>query len=502
VQSGAAAEILTDLFGDDVAFTDHTHARRDYAPRSFSSFWDAAEEAAISRLYGGIHYRAAIEFGLEQGRAIGQVVNALPMREPVESQSPPADTYDSDVATAWSELQLMLIRTTPGFSPPVAARALGCSGLVLYESVVGGMPGHRSLAGAITDLTALPARARGAVHHWPLAANAALAEASRLLWPNVSAANRTAIDALEARQDAWLRVAIAEPVRDRSIRYGRAVARAIAYWSRSDGAVDAHLNNFPREYSPPVGPGLWVPTGPGFSPALQPYWGQNRCFALPAADACDPGAPPPYSVDLRSRFYAEALEVYDTTTNLTAEQMLIARWWADDPGATATPAGHSISILTQVLRKEKAKLGAAAVAYAKVGIALADAFISCWESKFRYNLLRPVTYIQQNIDPAWTSPIVTPPFPEYSSGHSVQSGAFAEVMTGIFGPDYAFMDDTNTRLGLAPRHFTSFHHAAEEAAVSRLYGGIHYRAAIDIGVQQGRAVGRHVLALPFERARQ
>src|SRR5690606_29093129 len=98
------------------------------------------------------HYRAAIEFGLDQGRAIGQVVNALPMRDPVESGSPPADTYDSDVATAWSELQLMLIRTTPGFSPPVAARALGCSGLVLYESVVGGMPGHRSLAGAITDL--------------------------------------------------------------------------------------------------------------------------------------------------------------------------------------------------------------------------------------------------------------------------------------------------------------------------------------------------------------
>ncbi len=245
-----------------------------------------------------------------------------------------------------------------------------------------------------------------------------------------------------------------------------------------------------------MGPGLWVPTPPGFLPALQPFWGSNRPFALASGSACDPGSPLPYSEEPSSAFYAESIECYEVATNLSPEQPAIAQFWSDDPGLTATPPGHSVSILTQVVRDGGFTLDVAAEAYARLGIAVADAFIACWNTKYRYNLLRPVTYIQRQIDPAWSPLLVTPPFPEYTSGHSVQSAASAQVLTDLFG-DVAFTDHTHDDRGLAPRFFNSFFEAAEEAAVSRLYGGIHFRTAIALGLEQGRCIGQHVSGLEF-----
>jgi hypothetical protein len=183
---------------------------------------------------------------------------------------------------------------------------------------------------------------------------------------------------------------------------------------------------------------------------------------------------------------------------LTSEQNAIARFWADDPARTATPPGHSLSILTQLLVSEDSSLLDAAEASARLGIAVCDAFIACWHTKYRYNLLRPITYIRAHIDPTWGSPlpVTTPPFPEYTSGHSVQSGATAEVLTALFGRR-SFTDHTHDALGLPARTFDSFDAAAEEAAVSRLYGGIHYRSAIERGLEQGRAIGIRVAALPM-----
>jgi hypothetical protein len=196
------------------------------------------------------------------------------------------------------------------------------------------------------------------------------------------------------------------------------------------------------------------------------------------------------------------LEVYITGKELTPEQFTIARFWADDPGRTSTPPGHWISILNQVLVQDEARLSLAAEAYVKVGMALADAFITCWHTKYLYNLLRPITYIQTQIDPTWNTPAITdavntPPFPEYTSGHSVQSAAAAIVLTSLFGDNYAFVDNTHANLGFSARSFASFQMAAQEAAISRLYGGIHYRAAIESGLEQGECVGEQVLALQF-----
>lgn len=148
------------------------------------------------------------------------------------------------------------------------------------------------------------------------------------------------------------------------------------------------------------------------------------------------------------------------------------------------------------MRARGYSLDVAAEAYARVGIAVSDAFIACWNTKFRYNLLRPVTYIRRLIDPTWSSLLVTPPFPEYRSGHSAQSGASAQVLTDLSGP-LAFTDHTHDDRGLPPRTFSSFFEAAEEAALSRLYGGIHFRTAIELGLEQGRSIGREVSNLRF-----
>ena len=176
-------------------------------------------------------------------------------------------------------------------------------------------------------------------------------------------------------------------------------------------------------------------------------------------------------------------------TELSPEQEAIARFWSDDPGATPTPPGHWISILTQVVRALDLPLDRAAEAYALVGIAVADAFISCWNAKYRDNVLRPVTYIRRLIDPDWTPLLITPPFPEYTSGHSVQSAAAAHVLSKLFGR-LAFTDRTHERRGLAPRSFGSFMEAAREAAISRLYGGIHFRAACERGFDQAICIGK------------
>lgn len=405
---------------------------------------------------------------------------------------PAASAYGADVPAAWFDLSLVLVQTTPGFSPPVASRAFGYTGVALYEALAPGMPQRRSLAGRLNGLTRSPRPADPACH-WPTVANTAIASILRLLFPTTSGSNAAALDALELRFSTQARAMLPPGIYRRSVLRGADVARHIFDWSTTDGGHEAFLRNFPP-YIPPTGPGLWVPTPPGFLAALQPYWGSNRPFVLPSGETCSPGPPPPYSEDAGSAFYSEAYECYRAVNQLTPEQEAIVRFWSDDAGQTSTPPGHSISILTQVVRALELPLDRATEAYAKVGIAVADAFISCWHTKYRDNLIRPVTYVRRLIDPSWTPVLITPPFPEYTSGHSVQSGAAAQVLTDLFG-DLPFTDHTHDARGLPPRSFRSFMEAADEAAISRLYGGIHFRAAIDRGVEQGRSVGKYVTAL-------
>jgi hypothetical protein len=409
------------------------------------------------------------------------------------------ENFNAGVATAWFDLSRTLARTTPGFSPPVASRAFAYAGIALYEALVPGSRGYRSLQHVLPGLRVDKRTDRSL--DWPTVANSTLATMMRLLFPTTSDANKADIDSLEASFADRSRRQTTRSVAMRSDALGRSVAQSVFGWSRRDGGHEAYLRNFPPDYVAPVGPGLWVPTPPSFQSALQPSWGRNRCFAIASGSGCPPRPPTAYSEDSSSTFFAEALEVYEAVNNRTPEQEAIARFWSDDPGVTSTPPGHSISIATQVLRLERASLMVAAETYAKVGMAVADAFISCWDEKYRYNLVRPVTYIRALVDPDWLPLLNTPPFPEYTSGHSAQSGAAFQVLADLFGDRYSFDDHTHDERGLAPRHFDSFSRCADEAAISRLYGGIHYRPAIDRGLEQGRCVGRAVSDLPFRRGR-
>ncbi|MFN8439948.1 MAG: vanadium-dependent haloperoxidase [Caldilineaceae bacterium] len=418
-----------------------------------------------------------------------------------------AVTQDSDaqVATTWFDLYLHLIQTTDGFTPPVAARALGYAGVTLYEAVVPGMTDHQSLAGQLNDLTTLPTPEAGKTYHWPSVANSALAYITRELFINTSRENERVIHALERQLAAGFQAQADQATLDRSIEYGHTLAEAIYQWSLSDGGARGQLHNFHDDYLPPQGAGLWIPTAPKFQRSpLQPYWGDNRPFVLQNGNMCDPPPPLTYSEQPTSTFYRQAMEVYTTVQNLSAEQETIALFWADDAGRTPTPPGHSIAIVTQILKDGHASLALAAETYAKVGIVANDAFISCWRTKYTYNLIRPISYIQRVIDPTWntpnlTDPVTTPPFPEYTSGHSVQIGAVATVLSDLFGKAYHFTDHTNDQRGFLARSFNSFDEMANEAAISRLYGGIHYRQAIEAGLAEGKCIGKQVNALKMKK---
>jgi hypothetical protein len=415
--------------------------------------------------------------------AVAAVVNPFSSPWAYAGVAGGTDQYDAAVAHAHVGAALRIIETTPGFTPPVASRFLAYLGTALYAAVAPGMPGYHPLVGLVSEFPAVPETPHGGVH-WPTVANHAIGTALVSMVP-VSSPAAALIGTTVAEQDR--NNPLPAPLRRRSIERGETVGRAVAAWAAVDGGHNGHLTNLPAGYTSPVGPGLWEPTPPSFQTIpLQPFWGTNRRFIHAV---CEASAPPVYSVEPDSVFHGYAEEVYLVGQNLTAEQAEIALYWADDPG-TITPPGHSLSMTTQVLAHQGASLGLAAETLFRVGCAVADAFIHCWYTKYTWNLLRPVTYIRAHIDPAWSPLVTTPPFPEYNSGHSIQSAAWAEVMTAHFGSDYVFTDHTHDRLGLESRNFSSFHRAAQEAAVSRLYGGIHYRFGNQSGLETGRCVGR------------
>jgi uncharacterized repeat protein (TIGR01451 family) len=405
-----------------------------------------------------------------------------------------ASTYNSFVVNRYYQLELQLIPTTSGFTPPVASRAIGYTGMALYESVVKGIPTYQSADGilnglgpnAITDAGAGP-------YHWPTAANNALANVIDSLFGNANAANKALIRNLKDSINTALQSQIPAANYNNSVAFGTQVAQDVFAHSKTDGGHAAYASNFPASYVPPTGAGLWEPTPPAFaSIPLQPYWGSVRPFV--ADNVVSPAflsSHPTYDETVGSPFYQAANEVYQTVNALTQAQKDIANYWADG-GGTVTPPGHSISILNQIAIAENLNLEEAVLAYSKLSMSQMDAFISCWKTKYTYNLMRPVTYIRDQIDPTWSSLIATPPFPEYASGHSTQSGAFQTVMNSIFGANYTFTDKTHGALHGGPRTFTSFNQAAAEAAISRLYGGIHYTFGNQSGLLAGTYVGQNV----------
>lgn len=419
------------------------------------------------------------------------------------TMSVPAEAYSAEVATEWFGLALLLAQQTPGMSPPVASRALAYLGLTLYESVVAGMPDHRSLTGQLNELQSLPWAQPDEALHWPTVAHSAMAAMTRMMFPHASAENRARIDLLE--RSLPLKLArdfdpqrVGADMRTRSETFGKLMAMAIMTWARTDGGHEAWgpLRRHQANYVPPSGAGQWTPTAPAFGAPLLPWWGGVRPFALNSAGTCPAPTPPAFEERASSVFQRETEEVLRLSQAATQEQRQVSLYWADDPLKTPTPAGHWGFIATDQLRQTQASLARAARVYARLHLALADAFIASWETKYSVNRMRPVTAVQLTLDSQWVPTLMhTPPFPEYPSGHSVLSSAAAAVLEHEFGTRTRFTDNTHNDRGWGPRSFASFRAAADEAAVSRLYAGIHFRSGVEGGKVQGRCVAERALGL-------
>jgi len=401
------------------------------------------------------------------------------------------------VLSGWYHLILKLVRHTATYSPPLASRNFAYLGVASYEAAASGDEHLASLAGQLRDLKPLPSRDKGKAYDESLVLNATMAQSMQNFFGNTGPSGQNALRAMNARMEHDVAQGVAADVARRSTAYGKAIAAHIFAWSKSDGGASITNMGFPLKYELKPGPAHWVPTNQqGIQQVpLLPYWEKNRPFAMPAAATCDLPPPPEYSEDKASEFYKQALEVHDTKNNLTPEQKAIARFWSDDPMLSPTPPGHWVSIVMQIAERDHMPAAKTADALARVGVAVADAFIGCWHTKMEYDLVRPVTYIKRVIDPKWETLLITPPFPEYASGHSVQSGAAAAVLDKLLGDHFAFDDSTHVQDNIPTRHFASFDDAAKEAAVSRLYGGIHYRAAIERGLDQGHCIGAYAAAL-------
>ena len=385
------------------------------------------------------------------------------------------------------------------FSPPVASRIYAYSCIAGYEAMVPFNSNYVSLSGQLTGFEPAPQPDPRLEYCFELASIQATLQVGRALIFTESDLDEFYNQVMSEFKQAG----IPEDVYDRSIEYGKQVAAHVLAWSSKDNYKQTR--SFPK-YSILEDPATWKPTPPAYMDAVEPHWNKIRTFALDSATQFKPAPPTKFSSQKNTQFFQEAMEVYKTGTGLTEEQKNIASFWDCNPFVMnvhghvmfatkkISPGGHWMNITRVTCTQSKADFASSSEAYARVAISLVDGFISCWDEKYRSKVIRPETYINQYIDEGWRPLLQTPPFPEYTSGHSVISSSAAAALTNLFGENFAFMDSTELEFGLTARSFKSFKEARDEAAVSRLYGGIHYRPAIEQGIKQGTSIGEWIVA--------
>jgi len=311
---------------------------------------------------------------------------------------------------------------------------------------------------------------------------------------------------LKEKQEEWISEALKAKIISKKelqghLEYGTEIAKSVMEIAKKDGYLQ--LSTLTR-YTPSKGEGYWYPTPPAYIAAVEPEWKTIKPFFIEDLGAYKPASMAPFNLTEGSSFHTQLMEIYTVTQKLTEEQKLIANFWDCNPfmvdfsGHMAigikkiSPGGHWIGITGIAAEKQQLSFAETAYVHALVGLTLHDAFISCWQAKYETNRIRPETVINQKMDQRWRPQLQTPPFPEYTSGHSVISRASAVVLTGYFGDNFEFIDTSELYFGLPERPFKSFLLASEEAAISRLYGGIHFRDAIEGGVKQGEKIGKMI----------
>lgn len=416
------------------------------------------------------------------------------------------DFTNSDLAVKWHSLMFDLVEQSLGFSPNVTARAFAYTNLAFYHAILPQYTDYQSLSGQIQGFQfpdSLKIQSPNEAFYAPAAANSAFFTMVDKLFYNAPFVWMEKVYSLRDSINNYYLQTIPKERLDFSNKYGEKVAQFILKYSENDGGHQAYMRNYDMRYKLPVCQSCFqinrVADLENMG-ALHPFWGENRTFL--SENKGDFGINPKveFSIYRGTPFYKQVLEVYNISKEVKpgTEKLQIANFWDDAATFSFTAAGHSVSILTQILKEKPMSLDKSAELLCKLSLGLNDAFIACWKSKYRHNLIRPITYIKTYIDSKWEAALLTPPFPEFPSGHSVQSATMATILTAELGENYPFTDYSKYFVG-QPRTFNTFWEAANEASISRLYGGIHFRDALEQGKEMGKIVGANVLKLRFKR---
>lgn len=383
------------------------------------------------------------------------------------------------------------------FSPPQAGRNYAYPAIAAYEVIRFADPeNYKSLVGRVRDLKALPQAPENI--SFVIAAFEAYNQVAKAL----IFSEKNFLEFVDATYASEILDSIPNHVSRNSRAYGNSVAKHILDWLAEDNYNQTR--SFPK-FDVTDEPGRWKPTPPAYMDGIEPHWNKIRPFLLESADQFNQGPPTEFSTKKSSQFYKELKEVYEVVKTAREEEKEIAAFWDCNPfvmniaghfmHATKkiTPGGHWMGITGIACKKENANALRSLEAYALTAIGISDGFISCWDEKYNSNLVRPETVINEELDEEWIPLLQTPPFPEHTSGHSVISTTAAVILTELFGDKFSYTDDVELEYGLPVRSFNSFMEASAEAAISRLYGGIHYRPAIEDGVVQGKKLGEFVV---------
>jgi hypothetical protein len=381
-------------------------------------------------------------------------------------------------------------------NPPAASRFYTYCMMGAYEIVA---QNNKQIVSPTSFIKSIePIKIETAGYDYQIAALYCILETGKLILPSGYM--------LEEDQKKLIIALLREGHKQKTIDQAVAVAEEVAKKIASNASTDGYLKLSTRlRYRPKKGDGYWYPTPPGYMEGIEPHWKTIRPMFIDSCNQFVPKPPVEFSKDSTSEFYKLAKEVYQVGKKLTENERFIASYWDCNPFAINTsghmsigfkkisPGGHWMNITGIATAKANLDLDKGIMVHALVAATLMDAFISCWDEKYRSSRIRPETVITRYIDPKWQPLLQTPPFPEYTSGHSVISTAVSEALTYLLGDNFTFRDDTEVIFELPTRDFKSFRQAAEEAAISRLYGGIHYRDAIENGQVQGRAIGQFVV---------
>jgi hypothetical protein len=384
------------------------------------------------------------------------------------------------------------------FPPMIASRNYAYANIAAYEVIAAGDKQYRSLAGQIHELTSIPKPALPGKIDFPFASLIAFCKVGNAVTFPEGSMDAYVAELQEKVKDAGM----PSDIFDASMLFANAVADTIMSWSKKDNYARIRSAS---KYSVTDEDGRWVPTPPMYAQAIEPHWMEMRTLVMDSCSQFKPVRPPKYAPkDTASEFYKSMMMVKNQVDSLTPEQKHIADFWDDNAFklnvvghvsyATKkfSPGGHWMNIVGIIAQQKKADYATTVAAYTGTSIALFEAFISCWDEKYRSNYIRPETAINKYVDPNWIPYIQTPPFPEYTSGHAVISAAAAEVMTQYFG-EVNYTDSSELEFGIPNRSFKSVREAAKEAAVSRVYGGIHYLNSCNVGNDAGIKIGELVL---------